>query len=309
MRYSNDIWERLHVFIWEHKALAKLIALIGLSFILLLCWWAGRRYETGDPYRRSQQPTTAEEININFPFLAVTPLDQVAQLTDAVDMDLSAYPADVEITEGGQYRLHGTLNGTIHINAKEQNVQLFLDNAAVASRLGPALYCEEADKLVITLLPGTENTFYDSGKYPMGDELEACIYSVCDMTFNGSGSLTVNGYYKDAIRSRDIAKILDGNYTITCKRTGIHGNDGLFLSGGQYMISSEKYGLKTTKFGAEGRGNLVVSDCDMTIIAGRYAFVTEKANLYILKSVINQRSIVSPYDVGGSRYIQEGCVQ
>ena len=139
--------------------------------------------------------------------------------------------------------------------------------------------------------------------------MEACIYSECDMTFNGSGALTANGYYKDAIRSRDVMKLLGGDYSIKCKRTAIHGTDGIVVTDGNFTISSEKFGLKTTKKSPEGRGNIIISGGEFSIIAGRYAFVAEKANLYIYDCAVYQRSVMSAYDVAGKVRVQEGCVQ
>lgn len=157
---------------------------------------------------------------------------------------------------------------------------MFFDNVAVTSKTGPAIYCQGANKLIITLLPGTENRISDSGSYRADAELEACIYSECDLTINGTGELVVNGYYKDAIQSKDIVKILDGVDTIKCKRTGIHGNDGILISGGEFSI-----------------------------IAGRYAFVAAKADLLVYNCTVFERNIVNTYDVGGTTSIQEGCVQ
>ena len=158
-------------------------------------------------------------------------------------------------------------------------------------------------------MPNTENVISDSASYPADGEIEACIYSECDLTINGTGILLVNGYYKDAIRSKDIVKILDGIYTIKCKRTGIRGNDGVLISGGNLKISSEKYGIKTTNSGPEGRGNLIVSGGELTVIAGQYAFVVTQADLLIYNCTVFDRSVVDTYNVGGTSNIQEGCMQ
>ena len=309
MRYSNNPLEGLFDFVRRHSRLFQLFAIAVLIVLLLLCGRMGSVYEAKLQPVHSVQTHSLENAETAFPFLAPTETDRVQEISNAAEVDLSLYPGGVEITAGGEYHLFGELNGTIRICAAEQHVQLFLDNVKVKSPYGPAIYCQEAEKLILTLLPGTENSFTDTGDYDAAAEPEACIYSACDLTVNGSGKLTVNAYYEDAIRSRDLLKLLGGEYTIRCKRTAVHGNDGVLVSGGTYMISSEKYAFRTTKSGIDGRGNLVVCDSNMTIIAGRNAFVTTKADLYITDSVLNQRSIVSLYDVGGEAYVQEGCVQ
>ena len=287
----------------------KLCALIILTAALFICWGVGTAHEASAAKERPNGPAAGEELGEDFPYLSVTQLDRGTEMTAPVEVNLSQAQDGYEITAGGEFHLTGELRGTLVINAEEQNVHLFLDGVSIVSRSGPAIYCRDANKLVITLMPGTENWVSDSGSYRGDEEIEACIYSECNLTINGTGELIVNGYYKDAIRSRDIVKILDGGYTIKCKRTGVHGNDGVLVAGGNLTISSEKYGLKTTNAGAEGRGNMIVSGGELSIIAGRYAFVAVKANLLIHDCTVSERSVVSTYDVGGAARIQEGCVQ
>lgn len=277
-----------------------------LIFVLFVCWKAGTAYEAAA--KIPEIPTTEEDLQKNFSYLSVKQLDQETEMTAPVKVNLSQQQNGYEITDAGEFHLTGELRGTLVINAADQNVHLFLDHVSITSKSGPAIYCQNANKLVITLMPGTENVISDSGDYRRDEEVEACIYCECDLTVNGTGALTVNGYAKDAIRSKDIVKILDGIYTIKCKRTAIHGNDGIVVSGGSFMISSEKNGLKTTNAGADGRGTILISGGELTVIAGRYAFVSTKANLYIYDCTVYQRSVVSVYDVGGEVRLQEGCM-
>ena len=284
----------------------KLYVAILLVFALFICWRIGAAFEKE---KVPDIPVSDEELRESFPYLAIIDMDQETQMKNPVYLDLSGLSDSYEITVAGDYHLTGDLQGTLFINTPEENVHLFFDNVSITSKSGPALYCQDANRLVITLLPGTENYISDSGDYRAEDTVESCIYSECHMTFNGSGELTVNGYHKDAIRSKDIIKILGGDYAIKCKRTAIHGTDGIVITDGTFTISSEKFGLKSTKTGAEGRGNIILSGGEFSIIAGRYAFVAEKANLYIYDCTVYQRSVMSVYDVAGAVRVQEGCVQ
>lgn len=287
----------------------RIALIIVLAAALFACWQLGAAYERSLVDRQVVIPSNEEELGKDYPYLSINQLDQETEMTDPVDIDLSQIEDGYEITAGGQFHLTGELRGTLVINATEENVHLFFDNVSIVSKSGPAIYCHDTNKLVITLMPDTVNKISDSGSYHADAEIESCIYSECDLTFNGTGGLVVNGYYKDAIRSKDVVKILDGVYTIKCKRTGIHGTDGIVVSDGDFMISSEKYGFKTTKSGAEGRGNMIISGGELSIIAGRYAFVVDKANLLIYDCTIFESSVVSTYDVGGIMNVQEGCVQ
>lgn len=309
MRYSSSPLESVFMFFRGHRVLGSLVALLMLSLTLFICWEAGATYESHkDGYKYVTVPLSEDDLQNQLSYLQVTDLDQVVDGTDINEMYFDNASEIVEIHEGGEYSLSGKITGMIHIDAKEQNVHLFLNGLELVSKSGPAIYCENADKLVITLVDGSQNTISDSGDYREYDDLEACVYSDCDMTFNGTGTLRVNGYYKDAIRSKDIVKVLSGIYTVKCKRTAIHGNDGIYVENGEFMISSEKNGFKTTKHGADGRGSLIIAGGEMNIIAGRYAFVTTKANLYLYDCNINSRSIVDTYSIGGAKRVQAGCV-
>jgi hypothetical protein len=268
-------------------------------------------HESSDSSGWISIPVAEEKFDETFPYLAVTELDQKTEPENAIEVNLADYKDEIVLDAAGDYILTGSLNGHILIETKEQNVHLFLDNVSITSKGGPAILVadDSGDKLVITLMEGTENAISDNGDFRDYDEYEGAIEASCDITLNGAGALIVNGYYKDAIHSKDIVKVLDGSYTIKCKRNGIMANDGILVNDGAIAISSEKNGLKTSKRGEGGRGNLVVSGGELSIIAGRYAFVTTKANIYIYNCTVYNRSIVNTYNCGGVRSVQEGCVQ
>ena len=114
------------------------------------------------------------------------------------------------------------------------------------------------------------------------------------------------GYYAArTIRENDP----EGQITVNCKRTGLQGADGILVSGGSLQISSEKYGRRTTRSGADGRGNLVISGGEHRIIAGRHAFLVGRADLYVFNCKIFDKSIVSTASVGGRTVIQSGCIR
>ena len=293
------------------KARRLLFSLLLLLLLcaLGLCWVVGTRYEQGRKPRNPEIPLTAETAEQDFPLLAMTRADHETGSEDAIPLDLSALEGECRIENGGVYLLSGELKGTILVAAEEQTVRLVLDSVRVTSPEGPALLVESAGKLILTLPEGSDSTFCDSGHYSTLSAEEACVSCHAPLTINGKGSLTVTGLYKDGIRSRDIVRIPDGQITVTCKRTGIHGSDGILVEGGTLNISSEKYGLRTTKSGAEGRGNLVITGGDHRFIAGRHAFLLSRGDLYISNCRIVDKSIVSTANVGGETFIQDGCMQ
>lgn len=284
-------------------------ALVLLCAALALCWLAGRRHDQGLLPREPEVPMTEEELDLQFPLLALTRADRDTEGSYPQDLDLSAFGTECLITEGGTYRLSGSLKGVLRIAAEEQTVHLLLDNISITASEGPALLAESKGKLILTLPAGTRSTISDSGHYPNGSDTESCIFSKGDLTINGSGTLVVNGLYKDAIHSKNIVRIPEGEIIIKCKRTGIHGSDGIYVCGGNLNISSQKNSLRTTKSGVDGRGNLVIAGGDHQLISGRHAFLTSRGDLYIYNCRIFDNSIVSTYNIGGKRVVQSGCIQ
>lgn len=291
----------------RHPVISKLLILLVLCLVLLACWNIGSK----DAYQQVHKvPVSEDEQKAAFPLLAFSNLDhETKPKSDAKWIDLSKEEEHLTITEEGDYILTGKLKGSLSIDARDAVIHIFLNNAEIESDQGPAIIVDEAQKIVITLLDGTENEITDSGDYRESKDYDACIYSDCDLTFNGPGKLEVYGLYKDAIRTKDILRVAEGNYRIHCKRSGLYGNDGIHIAGGSLFIGSEKYGLKTTKSGAEGKGNLVVAGGDLSIVAGRHSFVVEKAMLYIFNCTVQMKSVVSDYDVKGSKVIDNGCIQ
>ncbi len=283
----------------------RLLMLVVLAVLLVLCWQIGTHadYQTAAPI-----PETQEAMDQDFSYLALTREDQNTQADRPTQIRLEESGGACLIEDAGAYLLSGELDGTLRVNAKGSTVHLFFDGVNIHSGSGPAVLVEDAGKVIITLVDGSENTISDSGKYSGMEDTESCIYSTADLTINGPGKLQVYGYYKDAIRTKDVLKITDGTIRIQCKRTGLHGNDGVNISGGQIFIESEKNGVKTTRSGADGRGCLMISGGEISVVAGRYALVTEEADLYILNAAVQLNGVISNYDIHGKRMIQEGCV-
>lgn len=223
-------------------------------------------------------------------------------------INLSDYKGECIISDEGDFWIQGDLDGSVIIDSRNGIVHLYLDDVSISSNEGPALNVVDAEKVIITLVDDTDNILSDSGYYTSSKETAACIYSVGNLTFNGKGNLTINGYYKDAVCTKDILKIYEGNYSLKCKNSAFRANDGIHVSGGSIEISSEKIGFETRKKGGDGKGNIVISGGNINLVAGEYAFVTEKADLYIFDCTIEQHSIIGNTKVEGECFIQEGCV-
>lgn len=163
--------------------------------------------------------------------------------SDAVTVDGDT----VTVTDEGVYVISGTLtDGNIIVNAeKTDKLQLVLDGVSVSANGTAALYVVSADKVFVTLAEGSENAFSSVGEYEETEEgIDAAVYSKEDITFNGTGSLTVTSDEGHGIVSKDDVKFTGGRYTVTAKNHAVSANDRAYIADGEYTFTSGKDGIK-----------------------------------------------------------------
>lgn len=112
-------------------------------------------------------------------------------------------------------------------------LQLVLDGVNINSQTSTPLYILEADKVVVTLADGSENTLSNGGSFVAIDEenIDAALYSKQDLTLNGSGSLTVTSPAGHGIASNDDLVITGGAYTVSAASHGLNANDSVRITG------------------------------------------------------------------------------
>lgn len=242
------------------------------------------------------------------PVFSATKADVSVDEDEAVFIDLGESAEECRIEAGGAYLLSGELKGRLCIDAEEQIVHLILSDVSISALSGPAILVRSAGKVIITLQEGSENQVKDSGQYPAVAEENACIYSMCDLTINGTGSLSIYGYYKDGIHSRDVVKLLGGQIAIQAKRDGIRGNDGVMMQGGRLDIQSEGTGIRTTKSGRAGKGAIEISGGTLSVIAGEYG-VLAVSDLWVCDCGVTVKGITGNLHAQGNMYVQEECLE
>lgn len=242
------------------------------------------------------------------PKIRLTTADLETDCASPVCIDLDGITEELcLITKPGCYVLSGELKGTVRIDAEDQMVHLVLNGATVDSVHGSALEVMSAGKVIVTLQENTENTLQDSGAYPKDTDADACLFSQCDLTINGSGALNVYGYHKDAVHTKDMLKILGGNLFVQSKRDGLRGNDGIVINGSTIDVQSEENGIRTTKTGKETKGNIEIYDSICSVIGGKYA-VSGAADLYIADSTVSAMGILGNIRAEGISSIAEGSL-
>lgn len=238
--------------------------------------FTGRDYEVG--YKESE----SAEILLNETSAACS--------SDAVQISGST----VTITEEGTYILRGTLeNGMVIVDADETDkIQLVFDGVSIHNETSAPIYILEADKVFITLPSDSVNTLSNGGVFTAIDDnnIDAAVFSKQDLTFNGSGSLTVASPAGHGIVCKDDLVFTSGTYAIDAASHGIDANDSIRITNTALTITSGKDGIHgentddsslgfvyiadgTFHITAEGDGlsassNMQIEDGSFAIIAG-----------------------------------------
>ena len=168
-------------------------------------------------------------------------LDASYDAGEAVSVDLSTVAGDYTITSAGVYVFTGTLaDGSIVVNAGEEDkVQIVLSNASIANSDGSAIYAVTADKVFITAEAGTVNALSDGSTYAQdafGNNPDGAIFARCDLTINGTGTLTVTGLYKFGVVGKDDVVIADTTLNVRAVSDGIVGKDSVSIGSGSISI-------------------------------------------------------------------------
>lgn len=153
----------------------------------------------------------------------------------------------VTIKAAGVYVLSGTLtDGTIVVDAGDDDkVQLVLDGVSIMAADYAAIYAKNADKVFVTLAEGAGNSLMVSGDYVQTDDnnVDAVIFAKCDLTLNGTGSLTVKDNTGHGIVSKDDLVVTGGTYTIYSQDHCLNGKDSVRIADGTFNLSCDEDGI------------------------------------------------------------------
>ncbi len=175
----------------------------------------------------------------------------------------------ITITSAGTYLISGTLtNGQIIVNTQdEETVQLILNNVDITCSSSAPIYVMDAEKAIIILEAGSTNTVKDAHTGSTEDP-NAAIFSACDLTLYGSGSLNVQGNNNDAISSKDGLIIDCGTIIVNSVDDGIRGKDYLIIKDGALTLTTGGDGLKSDNIENASRGYIDIESGIITITSG-----------------------------------------
>ena len=178
----------------------------------------------------------------------------------------------ITISDEGEYIISGTLSdGQIVVDASDSDiVQIILSGASITNKSGSAIVVNKAEKLVLTLAKGTQNTVEDGSKYDdtSGGAPDAAIYAEEDLTINGSGSLGVTGSYMSGIKSVSDLIIMSGKISVTAETDGIRGKDSLTVNEADITVNAGADGMKSNNSKDEESGYIIIEGGNISITAG-----------------------------------------
>ena len=185
----------------------------------------------------------------------------------------------ITITKAGNYKLTGTYEGQIKVEAADSDmVRLILNNATITNSTGAAINVVEADEVVIYTASGTTNTVSDGSSYSdtASGSPDAAIYSKSDLTLAGEGTLKVEGKYEEGIHTTDGLVIASGTLEVNAANTGIKGKDYVDILDGTITVTATKDGIKATNDTDGNRGWVRLSGGTVNISAGDDGFKAER---------------------------------
>lgn len=190
-------------------------------------------------------------------------------------IDLDAQTGDLTLTEAGDYVLSGTLtDGSVIINASEDaKLHLILNGAHIASQSAAALYVISADKVFVTLADGSENGVSAAGDSAEDDyaNVDAAIFARCDISFNGSGSLSVSSAKGHGIVSKDDLVFTGGSYMIQAANHGISGKDSIRIADGSFVVTAGKNCLDSDNDEDSDKGFIYIAGGSFDLSSGNDA--------------------------------------
>ena len=187
----------------------------------------------------------------------------------------------VVITSAGAYNLEGTLNdGQVIVDTEDaEDVNLYLNGVNINCSTSAPIFIKKTEHAVIVLSAGSENSITDASTYvfddPEEDEPDAALFSKSDLTIKGSGTLTVNANYNDAVKSKDGLDITGGTLKITSVDDGIIGKDYISIQDGYITVNAKGDGLKSTNDEDSEKGYITINNGVFNITSGADAIQAE----------------------------------
>ena len=190
---------------------------------------------------------TDRDNNPNYDAASAVKITLSGSSAKATSKSVKISGSTVKITEAATYIISGTLdNGMLVVDApKDAKVQIVLGGASITSKTYAPLLLLQADKVFVTLASGTENTLTAGDSFTAIDDIDidGTVFAKTDLTFNGSGSLTVTSPGGHGIVCKDDLVFTGGNFAISSAAHAIDANDSVRISDAVITADAGKDGI------------------------------------------------------------------
>jgi hypothetical protein len=152
---------------------------------------------------------------------------------------LSIDGTSVTISAAGTYNFTGSCsNGNILVAKNAGDVQIVLDGLELTSTTTAPIAAKGATNVEIVAKEGSVNVISDTDRSQLSPK--ACINSAANLSFSGTGTLTVNGNNKNAIKADGNVSISSLNLNVTALDNGISADNVLLISSGTIDVLSKQ---------------------------------------------------------------------
>lgn len=235
---------------------------------------------------------------------------------------VSAKDGIVTIQAAGIYVFNGSLSdGRICVDiadaGKDDKVQIVLDNVDITSTNGPAVWIKSADKVFLTLPAGTQNTLTDADSYSEAalgiaadsdtEVPNATVWSDCDLTINGSGSLTVTGRYNNGIGTKDDLVITGGTLIVTAANNGLKGKDSVAVCGGQITVTAGGDAVESDQDNSAEKGWISIDGGSLVLQAQKKGLSAQN-DIYVTAGTITAGTVDDSVHANDSVHIAGGVL-
>ena len=204
----------------------------------------------------------------------------------ATDESVLIDGAHVTLTEESVYIVSGeNANGSLTIDMpSDAKVQVVLDGLVLKNGDGAALHIIKADKVFLTLAPGSENTLENGGEFKDRDtnKVDAVIFSKQDLTMNGTGKLTVLSPAGHGIACKDDFVVSGAELVIECAEHAVEANDSIRIRDAYLTLTAGKDGLHSEHDEKADKGFVYIESGNIHIkaegdgiSAGAYLYVAD----------------------------------
>ncbi len=180
----------------------------------------------------------------------------------------------VTVTTPGLYRVNGALTeGQLAVDCNG-TVVLILDGVEIADSSDAAINVSHADHTLIYLPEGSTNKLVSGieqeitaadGNADVESASGAALYARDDLSFAGSGKLTICGYINNAAATTDHLTVLGGELELTAVNNGLKGKDSVTILDGKITIHSGNDGIKSNNDVQADCGNIAIRGGEVSI--------------------------------------------